>query len=209
MASVRRIELRQLLSTCLALSRAACDAIREVQVAREAQVNSQTTTQRPLLLQGNEALATILKDASDPRTALSMESINLINAGLLSELILLLLGRRIHPQRSISHQQFVREHLVPHPQLVALLRDVGVQGPEGSTIAVDLLRDISSGEVITATQLGQLLGVDGVTSYYALEAEAARFRQSEACRLRTNIGHSAFLKRVVLRELPSVAVKAR
>ena len=121
----------------------------------------------------------------------------------------LVTGQSFEEKTGISHQQFVREHLVPHPQLVALLRDVGVQGPEGSTIAVDLLRDISSGEVITATQLGQLLGVDGVTSYYALEAEAVRFRQSEACRLRTNTGHSAFLKRVVLRELPSVAVKAR
>ena len=121
----------------------------------------------------------------------------------------LVTGQSFEEKAGISHQQFVREHLVPQPELVALLREAGVEGPEGSTIAVDLLRDISSGEVITAAQLGQLLGVDGVTSYYALEADAVRYKQSEACRLRTITGQSAFLKRIVLRELPSAAVKAR
>ena len=45
-AILPRLELRQLLSTCLALSRAACIAIREVQLARETQVNSQIAMQR-------------------------------------------------------------------------------------------------------------------------------------------------------------------
>ena len=121
----------------------------------------------------------------------------------------LVTGQSFEEKAGISHQQFVREHLVPQPELVALLQEAGVEGPKGSTIAVDLLRDISSGEVLTAAQLGQLLGVEGLTSYYALEADAVRYKQSEACRLRTNTGHSAFLKRIVLRELPSAAVKAR
>ena len=121
----------------------------------------------------------------------------------------LVTGRAFEGKAGVGHQQFVREHLVPQPELVALLQEAGVKGPEGSAIAVDLLRDISSGEVITAGQLGQLLGVDGVTSFYALEADAVRYKQSEACRLRTNTGDSAFLKRIVLRELPSAAVKAR
>ena len=45
-ANLPRLELRQLLSTCLALSGAACIAIREVQLARESKVNSQIAMQR-------------------------------------------------------------------------------------------------------------------------------------------------------------------
>ena len=41
-----RLELQKLLSTCLALSRAACAAIKEVQAARETQVNPQILSQR-------------------------------------------------------------------------------------------------------------------------------------------------------------------
>ena len=121
----------------------------------------------------------------------------------------LVTGRSFEEKSGISHQQFVREQLVPQPELVALLRDAGVEGPEGSTLVVDLLRNISSGEVLTAAKLGKMLGLEGVTSYYALEADAVRYKQSEACRLRTITGQSAFLKRIVLRELPSAAVKAR
>ena len=69
-----RLELRQLLSSCLALNRAACDAIREVQGAREAQVSLRRVQNlsSSFLMQGNEALGTILKDISDPRTALTL-----------------------------------------------------------------------------------------------------------------------------------------
>ena len=121
----------------------------------------------------------------------------------------LVTGRSFEEKCGVSHEQFVRQRLVPQPEIVALLQEAGVHPPGGEKMAVDLLRDISSGEVITAAQLGRLLGVSGVTSYYALEADAVRYKQSEACRLRTNNGHTAFLKRIVLRELPSAAVKAR
>ena len=121
----------------------------------------------------------------------------------------LVTGRSFEEKCGVSHEQFVRQRLVPQPEIVALLQEAGVHAPGGEKMAVDLLREISSGEVITAAQLGRLLGVSGVTSYYALEADAVRYKQSEACRLRTNNGHTAFLKRIVLRELPSAAVKAR
>ena len=84
--------------------------------------------------------------------------------------------------------------------------------------------------MLTARHLGQLLGVQGATSYTAPEAQAVRYtillllilllfplypcpscryKQSEACRLTLDTGHSAFLKRIVLRELPSALEKAR
>ena len=95
------------------------------------------------------------------------------------------------------------------PEVLALLHQDGVRGPEGEPLVVDLLRNIGNGSVLTAKQLGEMLKLEGLTSYQALESEAVRYKQSEACRLRTDTGHTAFLKRIVLRELPSAAVKAR
>ena len=41
----------------------------------------------------------------------------------------LVTGRRFEEKAGISHQQFVREHLVPQPELVALLQDAGPHQP--------------------------------------------------------------------------------
>ena len=66
------VELRSLLSTCLALTRAACEAIREVQEARQTQVISEFSQIVECMMQGSEALGAVLKDATDPRTALTL-----------------------------------------------------------------------------------------------------------------------------------------
>ena len=120
---------------------------------------------------------------------------------------MLVTGPGLQAKAGLTHQELARR-LVALPEVAGLLRGAGVAGP-AEPLALDLLRDIATGAFLTAARVGELLGVKGVTTYHALEREAVRYKQSEACRLRTDTGHSAFLKRIVLRELPSAAVKAR
>jgi hypothetical protein len=58
MGGAVHVQLRRLLSTCLHLSRGACLAIREVETLRREQ--------------GGAALGAVLKEAGDPRSALTL-----------------------------------------------------------------------------------------------------------------------------------------
>ena len=100
---------------------------------------------------------------------------------------MLVTGAGFEARAGLSHLQLGRR-LAALPEVAALLREAGVAGPP-EPLALDLLRDITTGAFLTAARVGELLGVEGVTTYHALEREAVRYKQSEACRLRTDTGH--------------------
>eukprot|EP01059_Diplonema_ambulator_P012077 TRINITY_DN22223_c0_g1_i1.p1 TRINITY_DN22223_c0_g1~~TRINITY_DN22223_c0_g1_i1.p1 ORF type:complete len:787 (+),score=254.68 TRINITY_DN22223_c0_g1_i1:33-2363(+) len=111
---------------------------------------------------------------------------------------------------SMTHQELCSKINVL-PEVAKLLLPLGI--PAGEQQAVDIIRDIS-GHYYTAEDFSKMLcGKKGVITAYSIrEAEAIRYKQSYAARVRfTSNGDapkSLFYKRVVLRDMPYAVSKA-
>lgn len=126
----------------------------------------------------------------------------------------------------LTHDDFCRRTLAREPGVLALLTPAQGELASESEVevhAIDVARSIW-GEPFTVTDFervvarqhdgGAPVAVDGSTRvlrYRAPESAAVRYKQSHACRLEwtdaTGKIGSAFLKRIVMRELPSAVHK--
>lgn len=121
----------------------------------------------------------------------------------------------------LTHEELCKKYLVPVPEVAALLQPWYGGAPEEPQ-AVDVARTVW-GDPYTTAHLAQLVATHPaqvppddampIVRYTAPESSAVRYKQSHACRLRwthpNGSGGSAFLKRIVLRELPQAMAKLR
>jgi len=122
----------------------------------------------------------------------------------------LVTGKSAEKKLGVSHSEFVKRFISNNKLVRDLLKPMGIVTADDEEVyVVDMLRSIQDGSVITAQDLSKMIRGPQISSYHALEKDAVRYKQSHACRLRFDNGSTAFLKRIVLRELPGAITKAQ
>eukprot|EP00092_Neocalanus_flemingeri_P036354 GFUD01039577.1.p1 GENE.GFUD01039577.1~~GFUD01039577.1.p1 ORF type:complete len:793 (+),score=183.94 GFUD01039577.1:41-2380(+) len=121
-------------------------------------------------------------------------------------------GKNFQTKQGVTLSAFIKQHIINNKVITDILKQNGVvphTADENKQLVVDLIRNISDGTVITPEYFNHVIGGDTISSYYSLESDAVRYKQSHACRIIFDTGKTAFLKRIVLRELPSAIEKAK
>ena len=121
-------------------------------------------------------------------------------------------GKNFETKYGLSLPEFIQQHISNNKVINNILKQDGVVLPasdEDKELVTDLIRNISDGTVLTPEYFNHMVGGDTVSSYYSLERDPVRYKQSHAGRIIFDTGKTAFLTRIVLRELPSAIEEAK
>ena len=83
----------------------------------------------------------------------------------------------------VTLAEFIKQDILANKVITNILRQSGVvpaASDEEKEMVTDLIRDID-GEIFTPEYFSRVVGGDTIRSYYALESEAVRYKQSHAC----------------------------
>jgi len=120
-------------------------------------------------------------------------------------------GKNFESKYGATVARFIQQNILPSKVITNILTKYGVipsVPDQDEKIVTDLIRNIE-GTVLITEYFNNVVGGDTINSYYSLEKDTVRYKQSHACRIIFDTGHSAFFKRIVLRELPSAVEKAK
>ena len=120
-------------------------------------------------------------------------------------------GKKFESKYGASVDKFIHQDILTNKVITNILNKYGVIlsiSDQDKEIVTDLIRNID-GTVLTTEYLNRVIGGDTINSFYSLERDTVRYKQSHACRIIFDTGHSAFFKRIVLRELSSAVEKAK